>query len=62
MILGFFLKHPYIVLDRKIVLGDFDSSLTKIRKMTNDNKILTKIQKMTHWMFHANQIRILFEN
>ena len=37
MILGFFLKHPYLVLDRKIVLGDFDSSLTKIRKMTNDN-------------------------
>ena len=36
---GLFLNHPYMVLDRKILTGDFCSSLTEIRKETGDNEI-----------------------
>ena len=35
----FFLNHRYMVLDRKIVTGDFGSSLTEIREETGDNEI-----------------------
>ena len=36
---GFFLNHPYLVLNRKIVAGDIDSSLTELRKRTDGNEI-----------------------
>ena len=36
---GLFLNHPYMVLGRKILTGDFSSSLTEIRKEIGDNEI-----------------------
>ena len=36
---GLFRNHCYMFLDRKILTGDFDSSLTKIRKETDGNEI-----------------------
>ena len=36
---GLFLDHSYIILDTKILTGDFGSSLTEVRKEKDDNEI-----------------------
>ena len=36
---GLFLDHPYMILDRNILTGDFGSSLNKITEEKDDNEI-----------------------